>query len=78
MPVLECPCGMVMSTTAIGSRQCCIRCGGMRLRVLNEDTLLLPALRRLLNWPAIEVAVQPMAKRSDKRSKEVISDGSHI
>lgn len=34
MPVLECSCGMVMSVSAAEPRVSCIRCGGVKLRVL--------------------------------------------
>lgn len=34
MPIIECACGMVMSVSAHEPRHCCIRCGGVELRVL--------------------------------------------
>jgi hypothetical protein len=36
MPVIECSCGMVMSTPAVGSRPSCIRCGGIEFQILRR------------------------------------------
>jgi hypothetical protein len=35
MPIIECACGMVMSVAADEPRCCCIRCGGVELRMLS-------------------------------------------
>jgi hypothetical protein len=78
MPVLECSCGMVMSTTARDSRQRCMRCGSITLRELNSGTLFLPALRHFVDWPATEVAVQPVTRSHQTWTRELISEGSHI
>ena len=34
MPIIQCACGMVMSVAADEPRHCCIRCGGVKLRVV--------------------------------------------
>jgi hypothetical protein len=36
MPVIECSCGMVMSSTASKPRNTCIRCGGVAFQVLDR------------------------------------------
>jgi len=78
MPVLECSCGMVMSTTARDSRQRCMRCGSITLREFDSSTLLLPALWHFVNWPAMDVAVQPVTKSHAACTRELIGEGSHI
>ncbi|HEY3394808.1 MAG TPA: hypothetical protein VGK58_19030 [Lacipirellulaceae bacterium] len=78
MPVLECSCGMVMSTTARDSRQRCMRCGSITLRDLNSSTLLLPAIWHSMNWPATNLAVQPATRSYEVWTTELIEEGSHI
>ena len=40
MSVIECSCGMIMSLPAVDPRRCCIRCGGIEFRVIeNGDTV---------------------------------------
>jgi hypothetical protein len=78
MPVLECSCGMVMSTTARDSRQRCMRCGSVTLRELNGGTLLLPARWHSMNWPAAELAPQPATRSHETWTRELIGEGSHI
>lgn len=34
MPIIQCACGMVMSVPADDPRHCCVRCGGVELRML--------------------------------------------
>ena len=38
MAVLECSCGMVMSTSAVKPRVACIRCGRAELLPINEGS----------------------------------------
>jgi hypothetical protein len=78
MPVLECSCGMVMSTASRDSRQRCIRCGSIALRELNGGTAVLPVLWRFMNWPAMEVAFQPTSRNQNGWTTEAIEEGSHI
>jgi hypothetical protein len=78
MPVLECSCGMVMSTAARDARQRCIRCGGGALRELSGGTAVLPALWRFMNSPAMDVAFQPTSGKQNRWATETIGEGSHI
>ena len=34
MPVIECCCGMVMSTSTAKARSSCIRCGGIEFQII--------------------------------------------
>jgi len=78
MPVLECSCGMVISTATRDSRQRCIRCGSIALRELSGGTAMLPALWRFMNSSAMAVAVQPTSKNQNGWTTETIGEGSHI
>jgi hypothetical protein len=78
MPVLECSCGMVMSTVARDSRQRCIRCGSVALREVSGGTAMLPVLWRFMNWPAMGVALQPASRKQNGWTTEAIGEGSHI
>jgi hypothetical protein len=69
---------MVMSTTARDSRQRCVRCGSATLRELNSGTLSLPALRHFVDWPAMNVAFQPVTRSHQTWTRELIGEGSHI
>jgi hypothetical protein len=78
MPVVECSCGMVMSTAARDSRQRCIRCGSIVLRELSGGTAMLPALWRFMNWPAMEAAFKTTSRNQNVWTTEAIGEGSHI
>jgi hypothetical protein len=78
MSVVECSCGMVMSTAACDSRRRCIRCGSIALRELSGGTAMLPVLWRFMDSPAMAVAIQPASRSQNLWTTESIGEGSHI
>jgi hypothetical protein len=77
MPVVECSCGMVMST-ARDTRQRCFRCGSIALRELSDGKAMLPMLWRFMNPPELDATLQPAVRRHDAWTTETIAEGSHI
>jgi hypothetical protein len=78
MPVLECSCGMVMSTTARDSRERCMRCGSVTLSELDGGIQLLPSLRQFVSWPARNRILQIVANNHTTWTGELTEEGSHI
>lgn len=78
MPVIECRCGMVMSVVADEPRTCCIRCGSVKFRELEQwnpigGTRWRPDVRPLAGGYAEGAFV-----RVGGSLAESIRDGSHI
>jgi hypothetical protein len=56
-----------------------MRCGNVMLREPSGGILTtLPALKRFMNWPATNVAVQRVTANEGIWNRELIGEGSHI
>jgi hypothetical protein len=80
MPVIECACGMVMSVPAATSRDCCIRCGASKLRLLKDNAASRATVSRIEPRDLYEhrLRVSPAARANGWLAMASLSDEDSV